>query len=542
MTPGGTNVIDERATSPRWQAAGTRTCVLPVGSTEQHGPHLPLDTDSILAEFFGRQIAQALDAALLPTLRYGTSLEHTGFRGSISLRPETLMQVIRDLADEVERQGFTAMIVVNGHGGNHCLLPVVRDINRADGRLKILLVQPGAFCDPALAKEGRGPDFHAGEWETSLMLAICPDLVGSQRPDMPIEEGAAHPLAQADLTTFGVGHLNPAGVIGQPSLATPDKGRAIVASVLENIVPHLKERLHRLDASRRYAGTGGIALREMTAKDIAAGMRLVQEAGWNQTEEDWQLFLQRSPARCYVAVADGRVVGTITTLDHRGQVAWMSMLLVDPEFRQMGIGSRLFDRALEAISECPVVALDATPAGQGLYAQRGFEPGFELDRLVTSQLLPLNGGPPSGVRPIAEEDWPAIAALDRPTFGADRTPVLRALWARAPQRAWAYMRERHLAGYCFGRDGSRYVQVGPVVAETSEDALALCRASMRGLTGRAVVLDVPVFQPALRAWLYSLGFARQRSLVRMTRSRTQGQATLAPQFERQCAIAGPELG
>ena len=534
-------MIDGHATSPRWQAAGTRICVLPVGSTEQHGPHLPLDTDSILAEYFARQIASALDAALLPTLRYGTSLEHTGFRGSISLRPETLMQVIRDLADEIERQGFTAMIVVNGHGGNHCLVPVVRDINRTDRRLKILLVQPGAFCDPALAREGHGPDFHAGEWETSLMLAIRPDLVGSERPDMPVQEGA-HPLVQADLTTFGLGHLNPAGVIGQSSLATPDKGQAIVASVLENIVPHLQDRLHRLDESRRYAGTGGIALRQMTADDITAGMRLVREAGWNQTKEDWQLFLRLSPGRCFVAVADGSVIGTVTTLGYGGEVAWISMLLVDPSTRRMGIGSRLFDRALDAVVGCRTIALDATPAGQGLYARRGFEPQFEIDRLVASHLPSLDGDSPSGARPIAEEDWPAITALDRPIFGADRTPVLRALWTRAPWLAWAQVREGRLSGYCLGRAGLRYIQLGPIVAETSEDALALCRASMRDLVGQAVVLDVPAFQPALRAWSKSLGFARQRSLLRMTLSGTQDQAALAPQSRRQCAIAGPELG
>jgi len=534
-------VIDGHATSPRWQAAGTRTCVLPVGSTEQHGPHLPLDTDSILAEFFGRQIASALDAALLPTLRYGTSLEHTGFRGSISLRPETLMQVIRDLADEVERQSFTALIVVNGHGGNHCLVPVIRDINRADRGVKILLVQPGSFCDPALAREGRGADFHAGEWETSLMLAIRPDLVGSDRTDMPVQE-EAHPLGQADLTTFGLGHLNPAGVIGQSSLATPDKGQAIVASVLENIVPHLQDRLHRLDESRRYAGTGGIALRQMTADDVAAGMRLVREAGWNQTEEDWQLFLRLSPGRCFVAVADARVIGTVTSLGYEGEMAWISMLLVDPSTRRMGIGSRLFDRALDAVVGCRTIALDATPAGQGLYARRGFEPRFEIDRLVTGHLPPPDGDLPSEVKPIAEEDWPAIAALDRPIFGADRTPVLRALWARAPRLAWAQVREGRLTGYCLGRAGSRYIQLGPVVAETTEDALALCRASMHGLAWQAVVLDVPAFQPALRAWLEGVGFSRQRSLLRMALSRTQDQAALAPQLRRQCAIAGPELG
>ncbi|HUT19048.1 MAG TPA: GNAT family N-acetyltransferase [Anaerolineae bacterium] len=285
----------------------------------------------------------------------------------------------------------------------------------------------------------------------------------------------------------------------------------------------------------------GIALRHMTADDIAAGMRLVGEAGWNQTEEDWQLFLGLSPDRCFVAVADGQVIGTVTTLDYEGRVAWISMLLVDPAFRHMGIGSRLFDRALDAVSGCGTIALDATPAGQGLYARRGFEPLFEIDRLVIDRLPPL-GDLPDGVGPIAGEDWPAIAALDRPVFGADRTPLLRALWEGAPQLAWRRTREERPVGFCFGRRGTRYVQVGPIVAETNEDAVALCGACMRGLAGRAIVLDVPTFQPALRTWLEHLGFSHQRSLTRMILSPEQADAALGPQSEHQFAIAGPELG
>jgi len=285
----------------------------------------------------------------------------------------------------------------------------------------------------------------------------------------------------------------------------------------------------------------GIALRHMTAGDIAAGMRLVGEAGWNQAEEDWQLFLGLSPDRCFVAVADGQVVGTVTTLDYEGRVAWISMLLVDPATRHMGIGSQLFDRALGAVSSCGTIALDATPAGQGLYARRGFEPLFEIDRLVIDRLPPLDDLP-AGVGPIAEDDWPAIVASDHPAFGADRTPLLRALWERAPQLAWRRTREERPAGYCLGRRGTRYVQVGPIVAETNEDAVALCGACMRGLAGRAVVLDVPTFQPALRTWLERLGFSCQRSLARMVLSPEQGHATLGPQFEHQFAIAGPELG
>jgi len=285
----------------------------------------------------------------------------------------------------------------------------------------------------------------------------------------------------------------------------------------------------------------GVALRHMTADDIAAGMRLVEKAGWNQTEEDWHLFLRLSPDRCFVAVADGQVAGTVTTLDHEGRVAWISMLLVDPAFRHMGIGSQLFHRALDAVSSCRTIALDATPAGQGLYGRRGFEPLFEIDRLAIDRLPPLDDLP-AGVGPIAGEDWPAIAASDRPVFGADRTPVLRALWERAPQLARRRMREERLAGFCFGRHGTRYVQVGPIVAETNEDAVALCGTCMRGLAGRAIVLDVPTFQPALRTWLERLGFSRQRSLARMVLASAQGNAALASNFERQFAIAGPELG
>jgi len=156
-------------------------------------------------------------------------------------------------------------------------------------------------------------------------------------------------------------------------------------------------------------------------------------------------------------------------------------------------------------------------------------------------LPPLEDLPAEAV-PIIEEDWPAITALDRPVLGADRTPILRALWQRAPGLAWRRMRERRLTGYCLGRRGMRYVQVGPIVAERNEDAVALCAACMRGLAGQAIVLDVPAFQPELRAWLEHLGLSHQRSLTRMVLSPTRGDTALAPQFEHQFAIAGPELG
>src|SRR5689334_8569356 len=96
-------MIDATSTTHDWQIHTGDVCVLPIGSIEQHSHHLPLDTDVRCGEFFARMIADDLGAALLPVLPFGTCMEHTGFRGSISLRPETLMQFVRDIADQVER-------------------------------------------------------------------------------------------------------------------------------------------------------------------------------------------------------------------------------------------------------------------------------------------------------------------------------------------------------------------------------------------------------------------------------------------------------
>jgi creatinine amidohydrolase len=284
-------MIDCRSTTSDWQGHTGVVCVLPVGSFEQHGAHLPLATDILLAEHFARMLAEDLGAALLPALPFGTCREHSGFRGSVSLRPETLMQVVRDVAGEMERQHFRVLVIVNGHGGNFALGPVARDINHQDGRLKVLLVDwwDHAPTETASPTRAHGLDLHAGEMETSVLLALYPDLVGPDREDSrPAEGSESFPLAQRDLNTFGVGHFNASGVIGYPSLASAEKGQALVQAVRARLVSHVRDRIRRLTEQPRYAGPGGIAVRPMSANDIAAGMRLKSEAGWNQTEADWQ--------------------------------------------------------------------------------------------------------------------------------------------------------------------------------------------------------------------------------------------------------------
>jgi len=244
-------VLDGLKTSPEWRDAAPTACILPIGSFEQHSGHLPLLCDTIVADYFARFLAEELNAALLPPLAYGTSLEQTGFAGTVTLRPETLMQIVRDIADAVQEQGFRTLIVVNGHGGNFALAPVIRDINRADRPLRILLVHVWDHPDPDILEthDRPGLDVHAGEGETSLLMALRPDLVGSDVQDMvPDKPG----WRQSDLNTFGMGWAVPRGVYGRPSAASREKGERILDSIKANLRAHVTERLEWLAENRPY--------------------------------------------------------------------------------------------------------------------------------------------------------------------------------------------------------------------------------------------------------------------------------------------------
>ena len=489
-------------------------------------------------------IAGEFNAALLAPLPYGTCLEHSGFRGSMTLRPETMMQIIRDLADELQRQAFKILIVVNGHGGNYALGPVIRDINRMDRPLKILLVAPWEFRSPEIARDSKkhGLDIHAGEVETSVMMALRPDLVrplAAAEQSTKKESGAQQvALRQQDLDTFGVGHFSPAGAIGDPSLASPAKGEAIIASVRERMLPHLQERIAYLSRQSRYAGSGGIALRAMANRDIEAGMSLVQQAGWNQTAHDWQLFLEANPAGCFVAVHQGEVIGTITTIRYGSHIAWISMLLVDTRFRRMGVGQLLMQKAMGSLEDGFTLKLDATELGKDLYQRLGFRDEYTLQRLTHSCMPALSPVEVAGLTPLTDQSLEPVMELDRQVFGADRSPVLRNLWSRAPELGWCLERQGRIHGYYLGRHGSRFSQVGPIVAETGADAFCLVRQSLSPLAGRAVVMDVPDEQAELLEWLRSLGFVKQRGFIRMVYGADASTGILAQQF----AMVGPEFG
>ncbi|HEX7926683.1 MAG TPA: GNAT family N-acetyltransferase, partial [bacterium] len=508
----GPRIPDSNATSWEWQRHPGDIAVLPVGATEQHAKHLPLATDTIQAEYFARHLAEALGAALLPAIPVSTSLEHKGFRGTLTLRPATLTAVVNDLAGELEAQGFRRLIVLNGHGGNFILNPALREWNRANRALKLLLVNFWECADPGIVT---APEIHAGEFETSIMLAIAPHLVGPERVDFAPPD-ADPAVRQSDLTHFGVGRFSPNGVWGYPSRATVETGQRLVASIRASLAPHVRKRLDWLAQDARYEGLGPVELRPMHAGDIAAGLQLCRAAGWNQVAADWQLYLAQNPTGCSVLVRGGEVAGTVITVDYQGRFGWVGMVLVRPELRGAGIGTRLLHVSFDHLRACETVKLDATPAGRQIYLPLGFVDEYGLMRMEAVSAGDY-GSPKHAVRPLREADLPAVFALDEPVFGARRETVLRAYWHAAPHLAHVVEQGGKVVAFAVGRRGHTHDHVGAIVAPERDMAADLVRAALAGHPGQRFLADAMVHDPLWLRWLKEAGFREQRPYTRMVK-------------------------
>ncbi len=277
-----------------------------------------------------------------------------------------------------------------------------------------------------------------------------------------------------------------------------------------------------------------LTFRTMTPSDIDAGLRLTRAAHWNQLRRDWEMFLDRSPDKCFVAQKGQEVVGTAATIRYQDCFSWIGMVLVDPVERGRGIGKELFGRALEALAGERSIRLDATPAGEPLYVKFDFRKEHGIRRMeAESQSFNQN----SETRPVAEEDLPAISRLDREAFGADRSFLLRWLWEGAPYYAWAVEGRTGIEGYVFGRHGFNFEQLGPIVARSSAGARALVSAGLNAVSGKRVIVDAQD-EPGWLNWLSGLGFREQRPFIRMYR----GAEAHPARPEAQWGFLGPEFG
>lgn len=294
-------------------------------------------------------------------------------------------------------------------------------------------------------------------------------------------------------------------------------------------------------------GEPRLDFRDMTEADLADGLRLSRASGWNQTLADWRVLLSLGPGLFRVGVLDGRVVASGGAVRYGDALAWICMILVDPERRGHGLGTRIFDEVLARCEDevragrLRCVGLDATPAGRGIYAQRGFVDGGQLVRMRAEPAAAIERKG-SGLESCSCEqgtiqDLTPVLARDREVFGADRGAVLRWAFASAPDLARVVREGDRVRGYCFGRHGDHSDHVGPVVAGDAESALALVRACLSLPRRRPLILDARV-EPIWLAALGRLGFREQRPFTRMY----LGDARPPARSALETAVFGPEFG
>jgi creatinine amidohydrolase len=223
----------------RWPELADRRLVvlLPLGSCEQHGPHLPLDTDTRIAlavalsaarDRSARSDGVAGDAAVAvaPPLAYGASGEHAGFAGTLSMGTEALATVLIELARSAGPE-VAAIVVVNGHGGNRQAVNRAVEVARAEGR------SLHAWWPELPA----GGDHHAGRTETSVLLALAPETVAMERaaPGNPSPIGSLLPI----MRRHGVRAVSPTGVLGDPNGASATEGRRLLDAWRDDLLAHL---------------------------------------------------------------------------------------------------------------------------------------------------------------------------------------------------------------------------------------------------------------------------------------------------------------
>jgi creatinine amidohydrolase len=242
-----------------------RTVVmLPLGSVEQHGSHLPLGTDTILANAVSLAAAERVgDAFVLPPPWFGFSAHHMRFPGSVTLRSKTLIALAEDIVGSLVQHGFRRILIVNGHGGNAGVIDVLSSTlgHRHHGVARIAALTYFHLARQAIAELRRsepGGMGHACEFETALVQHLRPDLVKIEKAEATYPDPGS-PYLTTDLlgtsairTYHDFADLSPHGTLGDPLLASPDAGSAFFEAVVGALSAFINDfRGWRIPGSRK---------------------------------------------------------------------------------------------------------------------------------------------------------------------------------------------------------------------------------------------------------------------------------------------------
>ena len=226
----------------------TDTVIIPVGSIEQHGSHLPTGTDYFIIKKLSEEVAKRIDAYLLPPLPISNCYEHLGKKGSIRMRPSTFQTMLTDIILDLKNQGFKKVIVMIGHGGVFIAGPTIRELNALNDDLQVIKVE--SVSSPkirALFEGDASNEIHAGEKETSLMLSICEESVKKDKmkendfiPDCPREY----------LNYTSLLDLSKTGVWGLPSYSTKEKGEKLIEYIVEATIEYIEDAFKHTKQSK----------------------------------------------------------------------------------------------------------------------------------------------------------------------------------------------------------------------------------------------------------------------------------------------------
>lgn len=238
-----------RKTADEIMALDPEIAIIPVGSLEQHGPHLPVMTDWAIAAELGQRVAEKMGAFLVPALPVSTCREQMGKKGSVWMHPTTFLNMLTDIVLSLKTQGFQKVGIIQSHGGIFVMNPTVRELNaRYNPDLFVGLVYTGDFSQK-LKDEGilETVELHAGEGETSKILAIAPETVHMDRavdfvPNVP----------RPYLSYGSIFRASPTGVWGEPTKASAEKGERILERMSELMVEELYNVFAYMEKKERF--------------------------------------------------------------------------------------------------------------------------------------------------------------------------------------------------------------------------------------------------------------------------------------------------
>jgi GNAT superfamily N-acetyltransferase len=280
-----------------------------------------------------------------------------------------------------------------------------------------------------------------------------------------------------------------------------------------------------------------LEIRLLSENHISGGLRLSKLAGWNQTESDWRRLLKHDPEGGFVACLNNHVLGTTTSTAYGTDLAWIGMVLVDPECRRRGIATQLVQETLRRLCSRGVktIKLDATPAGQPVYAPLRFVEETRIERWM------------GRARPVGKMDcqiWSGslraeMTALDRLAFEAERSALLGSLMADSSVPPLTISAsDGELRGFALSRPGAVASYVGPIVATDQNAATSLLDGMLDQLDGREVLIDINAGFEGGAQIVAARGFVKQRDFTRMRFGLESNAGTSSLIF----AIAGPEVG